>query len=63
MDKNIDISQFIIHSRIGKGSFGEVYLVERKDQSCYYAMKVLNKKKIFKDNLKKYAITERNVLC
>lgn len=26
-------------------------------------MKVLDKKKIFKDNLKKYAITERNVLC
>ena len=26
-------------------------------------MKVLNKKKIFQDNLKKYAVTERNVLC
>jgi serine/threonine protein kinase len=39
-------SQFIVHGLIGKGSFGEVYLVERKNSSMIYAMKVLYKNKI-----------------
>jgi len=60
--KPIDIDSFIIHSIIGRGSFGDVYLVEKKDNNMLYAMKVLNKQKVFKDNLKRYAITERNVL-
>lgn len=45
---------------IGKGSFGEVYLVERNTE--LYAMKVLHKSKIVKHNLFRYAMTERNVL-
>ena len=49
---------------IGKGSFGEVYLVRKKDihPVQYYAMKVLQKERIMAQNLVKYAITERNVL-
>ena len=58
----INLDSFIIHSIIGKGSFGDVYLVEKKDNNMLYAMKVLNKCKVFNDNLKRYAITERNVL-
>lgn len=46
---------------LGKGSFGEVYLVE-KDLMEYYAMKVLQKEKILGNNYIKYALTERNVL-
>lgn len=60
--KCIDLNSFIIHSIIGRGSFGDVYLVEKKDSNMLFAMKVLNKTKVFKDNLKRYAITERNVL-
>ena len=60
--KTIDLSSFIIHSIIGRGSFGDVYLVEKKDTNMLYAMKVLNKQNVFKDNLKRYALTERNVL-
>ena len=58
----VHLNSFIIHSRIGQGSFGEVYLVEKRDSNMFLAMKVLSKQKIFADNLKRYALTERNVL-
>ena len=46
-DDKISLDSFIIHGLIGKGSFGEVYLVEKKDnESIFYAMKVLYKSKI-----------------
>jgi serine/threonine protein kinase len=35
-----------VHGLIGKGSFGEVYLVEKKSNKMLYAMKVLHKSKI-----------------
>lgn len=47
---------------LGKGSFGEVYLVQKLDTMKLYAMKVLPKEKILGQNLVKYAMTERNVL-
>lgn len=47
---------------LGKGSFGEVFLVQKRDSGCRYAMKVLRKDKIIGQNLLKYALTERNVL-
>lgn len=47
---------------LGKGSFGEVYLVEKGNTKNYYAMKVLRKDRILNQNLTRYAKTERNVL-
>ena len=47
---------------LGSGSFGEVYLVQKRDTGVFYAMKVLQKEKILSHNLVKYAFTERNVL-
>ena len=47
---------------LGKGSFGEVFLVKRQNDSEMFAMKVLRKEKIMNQNLVKYAMTERNVL-
>ena len=38
--------RFRIINLIGRGSFGEVYLVEEKDTKRNYAMKVLHKSKI-----------------
>jgi serine/threonine protein kinase len=35
-----------VHGLLGKGSFGEVYLVEKKDTKQLFAMKVLHKSKI-----------------
>lgn len=55
---------FIYHRLLGKGSFGEVFLVHRKDDETkkLYAMKVLSKDKVMSKNLKRYALTERNVM-
>lgn len=47
---------------LGKGSFGEVFLVEKKDTGQFFAMKILMKNKIMGQNLIRYAITERNVM-
>ncbi|CAD8086750.1 unnamed protein product [Paramecium primaurelia] len=59
-EEEITLSQFQILGLIGKGSFGQVYLVKRQNQ--LYAMKVLDKSMILKHNLFRYAQTERNVL-
>ena len=53
---------FDLVQQLGKGSFGDVYLVKRKSDSSHFAMKVLKKDKIMNQNLVKYAMTERNVL-
>jgi serine/threonine protein kinase len=56
------MNQLRIMSLIGKGSFGEVYLVQHKVTKILFAMKVLSKLKIFTQNLFKYAFVERNVM-
>lgn len=48
--------------RLGRGSFGEVYLVEKLPEGSLYAMKILHKRKIMGQNLVRYARTERDVL-
>ena len=58
----IGANNFICLALLGQGSFGEVYLVNKKNTNEYYAMKVLDKKKIEQQNIIKYALTERNVL-
>ncbi|CAD8135939.1 unnamed protein product [Paramecium octaurelia] len=59
-EEKIGPQQFQVIGLIGKGSFGEVYLVQKSNQ--LYAMKVLHKSRIMKHNLTRYALTERNVL-
>jgi len=46
---------------LGKGSFGEVFLVTKTDSGRQYAMKLLRKDKILGQNLLKYAMAERNI--
>jgi Protein kinase domain/Ankyrin repeats (3 copies)/Ankyrin repeat len=53
---------FIVLKELGKGSFGEVFLVCKQDTNQLFAMKVLQKNKILGQNLIKYALAERNVL-
>jgi len=60
--KKITPVDFQALTQLGKGSFGEVYLVEKRGTNELYAMKVLHKNKIMGQNLVKYAMTERNVL-
>ncbi|MGH0151711.1 UNVERIFIED_CONTAM: hypothetical protein FKN15_020703 [Acipenser sinensis] len=47
---------------IGKGSFGKVLLVRHKENSKYYAVKVLQKTMILKKKEQKHIMTERSVL-
>ena len=42
------MQSFTLIERLGKGSFGSVYLVEKKSTKKIYAMKVLEKEKVLK---------------
>jgi hypothetical protein len=57
-----EYTDFQVITLLGRGSFGEVYLVKKKDTGVEYAMKVLSKDRVIGQNLMKYAITERNVM-
>ena len=48
--------------QLGKGSFGEVFLVEKIDSGQQFALKTLKKEKVLGNNLIRYAFTERNIL-
>ena len=60
--EQITPNNFVCLAQLGKGSFGEVYLVKKVNSEEIYAMKVLRKERIMGQNLLKYAIAERNVL-
>lgn len=47
---------------LGKGSFGQVFLMRKLDNDKLYAVKILDKNKVFSSNLIRYAFTERNIL-
>ena len=61
-EEKISTKNFICLALLGKGSFGEVYLVQKIINKKNYAMKILRKERIMGQNLSKYAIAERNVL-
>jgi serine/threonine protein kinase len=64
-ENKLTLESFEIIEKLGKGSFGSVFLVRKKDdvEKKNYAMKVLEKDKVLAQNLIRYAKTERNVLC
>ncbi|CCE61696.1 hypothetical protein TPHA_0B00240 [Tetrapisispora phaffii CBS 4417] len=47
---------------LGKGTFGRVYQVEKKDTGKLYAMKVISKSHIIKKNEIGHTLNERNIL-
>lgn len=60
--KKIGIQDFDLLTVIGKGSFGKVLQVRKKDTGRIYAMKVLNKKNILENNELEHTRTEKNIL-
>ena len=61
-EERITPTSFVCLALLGRGSFGEVYLVQKINTGSLYAMKVLSKDRIMGQNLLKYAMAERNVL-
>ncbi|CAK71603.1 unnamed protein product (macronuclear) [Paramecium tetraurelia] len=66
--KNIDDFEFIVKdgkSELGKGSYGQVKLVKDRQNGQLYAMKILNKKRIFEywstENLKREIKIQRRL--
>ena len=49
-------------SVIGKGSYGKVMLVKKKDTGQLYALKVLKKAEIIRRNQVEHTMTERRIL-
>lgn len=60
--ESVEYSDFLPKKLLGKGSFGEVYLVVKRDTGQLFAMKVLKKENILEQELTRYAMAERNVL-
>jgi len=58
----IGIQDFDLLCVIGKGSFGKVLQVRKKDTGRIFAMKVLNKKNILENNELEHTKTEKNIL-
>ena len=60
--RHVGPNDFQILKLIGKGTFGQVYQVRKKDTQRIYAMKVLSKKVIIQKKEIQHTIGERNIL-
>ena len=56
------LGDYILQKSIGKGSFGEVYLTTKLNSSLQLATKKMDKKKVLKNDLKKYLNNEIFIL-
>jgi serine/threonine protein kinase len=59
---NISKKDFEMISVIGKGSYGKVMLVKKRDTGQLYALKVLKKAEIVRRNQVEHTMTERRIL-
>lgn len=59
---NLKITHFALMCTLGRGSFGRVLLAYHKQNEKFYAVKVLNKEKLVKNNQIIHSINERNIL-
>ncbi|CAI4062910.1 hypothetical protein N7582_002249 [Saccharomyces uvarum] len=53
---------FEVITQVGQGGYGQVYLARKKDTKEVCALKILNKKLLFKLNETKHVLTERDIL-
>lgn len=63
MGKKVTSADFQIERELGKGAFGKVFLVTKKDKkNKFYAMKVIKKTAIYENNLKENIVLEKKIL-
>ena len=62
VSKDIGTDDFQIVKVIGRGTFGKVFLVKKRDTRVPYAMKVLKKEQIMQRNLYQKTRAERDIL-
>lgn len=60
--KGLSVQDFEFLKMIGKGTFGRVFQVRKKDTKRIYAMKVLSKKEVIDKKEVEHTIGERNIL-
>ncbi|KAN0027699.1 hypothetical protein ACTFIV_000991 [Dictyostelium citrinum] len=60
--EKVGVADFELLNLVGKGSFGKVIQVRKKDTGEVYAMKVLSKKHIVEHNEVEHTLSERNIL-
>lgn len=60
---NISFQSFDLLRVIGRGSFGKVYVVRKKDTNRIYAMKVLRKSRIISRSEVTHTMAEKTVLA
>ena len=61
-EKAPELKDFLIRSVIGKGSFGKVFLVEKKDTKKVFAMKSLRKDVILEYDQIESTLLEKEIL-
>jgi serum/glucocorticoid-regulated kinase 2 len=62
LTKGITFASFDVLECLGSGTFGKVFKVKLKDSGQIFAMKIINKKFLIKNQQLRYAVTECNVL-
>ena len=64
----LGLADFKVIDRVGSGSFGSVFLIcpkkyaKNPDKGPLFALKILEKENVLKQNLARYALTEKSVL-
>jgi len=60
--KKVGLDDFVLLKTVGKGSFGKVIQVRKKDTGKIYAMKILKKEQVIKRKQFEHTMAERRIL-
>ena len=62
MERKLTLEDFDFVRLVGKGAFGKVWQVRRKDTGEIFALKILDKKTVVEQNLVEHTVFERDVM-